>query len=413
MMQGKRLPAVGALFFMVVAFGCLVWSGPLVAQTDTIQEACSPALGQTEAFQPTYQDYADLIAGNNLDDSMLAKWVNPVGWREYAEEMNQTWNRFDQKHLQPMRAWATQELGSPQPMEGTVFYPFSGPDVANILALFPQAKNYLLIGLEPVGSLPILQPGKNEPFYSTLEESLRALLQLNYFITKMMATDLAKREMDGVLPVLLYFLGREKVRVLEVNYWQMQPDGSITEQPVKGGEKLTGAGVPGVKIVFQRSEGEPKQTLYYFRFNLQDNSWRSNPQFVKFLKDHAPFRSFVKAASYLMFNPYFGDIRQFILDRSQVVLQTDEGIPLRYFEPERWERRFYGNYACPIRVFANCFQADMADIYRQGQNANPLPFVIGYTAQPQSSNLLLASRRTIVAEEEAKRNNGDVGEKDL
>ena len=403
MKRGKRWLGGGALCFLIMAGVCLVWCAPLTAQEEKIQEACILAHGQNEEALPTYQDYTNLIAGNTLDAASLAKWVNPEGWFDYVEDMKQTWDRFAQKRLKPMRDWATQELSTAKNVEGSVFYPFSGPDVANILALFPQAKNYLLIALEPVGSLPIFQPGKNGPFYGSLQQSLSELLRLNYFITKMMACDLTKSELDGVLPVLLYFLGRENVKVLEVNHWQMQADGNIMEIPVKGGEKLSGsAGIPGVRIIFQRGEGEPEQTLYYFRFNLEDTSWRSNPQFVKFLKGFAPFQSFVKAASYLMFNPQFGNIRQFILDQSRVVLQTDEGIPLRYFEPERWERRFYGKYSCPIQVFARCFQADMANIYRNGSNAKPLPFVIGYHGLPNSSNLLLASRRPIVAVEEAQ-----------
>jgi hypothetical protein len=404
MKRGKSWLGVIALYVIIMACGPLVWSGQGAAQGDKIHATCnpSPSSGQNTEVQLTYQDYTNLIAGNNMDAAILAKWVNLEGWFEYAEDMNQTWHRFEQKHLKPMRVWATQELGSSQTVEGTVFYPFSGPDVVNMLAFFPKAKNYLLIGLEPVGSLPILQPGENEPFYSGLEQSLGELLRVNYFITQMMASDLVKRELDGVLPVLLYFLGRENVRVLAVNYWQMQPDGTITEKPAKGGEKLTGVGIPGVKILFQRGEGEPEQTLYYFRFNLQDSSWRSNPRFVTFLKGFAPYRSFVKAASYLMFSPQFADIRQFILDQSQLVLQTDEGVPLSYFEPERWDRRFYGKYSCPIPVFAKCFQADLAGFYRHGQHAKPLPFVIGYHARPNSSNLLLASRRTIMAEGAAK-----------
>ena len=223
-------------------------------------------------------------------------------------------------------------LAPAQTVEGTVFYPFSGPDVVNMLAFFPQAKTYLLIALEPVGTLPVFRPGANEPFYSGLEQSLSELLYYNFFFTKRMETNLVKKELDGVLPVLLFFLGRENVQVLDVKYWLMQPDGSITEKPVKGGEKLTGEGIPGVKIVFQRQEGEPEQTLYYFRFNLLNTFWRSHPHFVKFLKGFAPYQTFLKAASYLMFKPKFEDIRQFILDQSQMVLQTDEGIPLRYFD---------------------------------------------------------------------------------
>ena len=228
------------------------------------------------------------------------------------------------------------------------------------------------------------------------------MLYFNFFFTKRMETALVKKELDGVLPVLLFFLGREQVRLVDVKYWLMQPDGSITEKPVKGGEKLTGEGIPGVKIVFQRREGEPEQTLYYFRFNLLNASWQSHPHFVKFLKDFAPFQTFVKAASYLMFKPKFGDVRQFILEQSQLVLQTDEGIPLKYFDPEKWERRFYGKYACPIQLFNNCFQSELAKIYQNGQTAQPLPFGIGYHHRRHSSNLMLASRKAVVAEEVAK-----------
>jgi hypothetical protein len=192
------------------------------------------------------------------------------------------------------------------------------------------------------------------------------------------------------------------VRVLDIKYWLMQPDGSITEKPVKGGEKLTGEGIPGVKIVFQRQAGEPEQTLYYFHFNLLNSFWRSHPHFVKFLQDFAPYQTFLKAASYLMFKPKFEDIRQFILDQSQMVLQTDEGIPLRYFDQQKWDRSFYGKYSCPIQLFANCFQSDMASMYQNGQNAQPLPFGIGYHHRRDSSNLMLASRKVALAEEVAK-----------
>jgi hypothetical protein len=390
---------LAALCLIMFAFA---WGGSVEVPADVTDAAGNPSPAQNAELDLTYQDYANLIAGQKVDSTVLTKSVNPAGWLSYAEDMDQTWNQFEQKHLNPMRMWAAQELGSSQAAEGTVFYPFSGPDVANMLSFFPQAKNYLMIGLEPVGTLPNFQPGKNGPFFDGLKQSLSGLLQLNYFITKMMATDLIKRDLDGVLPVLLYFLGRQDIRVLQVNYWLMQPDGTITEKPTKVGERATGVGIPGVKIVFQRGEGEPEQNLFYFRCNLQEGSWRSNQQFVAFLKGFAPFRTFVKAASYLMFGSEFGSIRQFLLDQSLVVLQTDEGIPVKYFEPDKWHLHFYGKYSCPIPVFAKCFQADLADMYHRGQNTKPLPFVIGYYARPNSSNLLLATRKTIMAQEEAK-----------
>ncbi len=59
---------------------------------------------------------------------------------------------FTRGRLAPMREWASKELGSAT--AATVFYPFSGPDFVNVFALFPHAKTYLLIALEPVGEMP-------------------------------------------------------------------------------------------------------------------------------------------------------------------------------------------------------------------------------------------------------------------
>lgn len=400
----RRRSLVGAISLLVIVFSCFYLLLPvnLASQSDKTSEAGNILPGQNEEVQLTCQDYTKLISGKKVAAEVLAKVVNPAGWQAFAADMDCTWIGFEKKHLRPMRAWAATEIGSSQTVEGTVFYPFSGPDAVNMFAFFPQAKNYLLIALEPVGSLPILKPGKNEGFYNGLELAISELLQFNFFFTKVMEEDLVKQELDGVLPLLLYFMGRENFKVLDVKYWLMPSDGNIIEKPVRGGEKLTGNGIPGVKIVFQRQEGEPEQTLHYFSFNLSNASWRSHPKFIKFLKDFSPYRTFVKAASYLMFKPHFSEIRQFILERSQMVLQTDEGIPLKYFNGENWDCRFYGKYSCPIKLFANCFQPDLAETYRNGQSIAPLPFGIGYHHRRNASNLMIVSRKAVVAQELAK-----------
>jgi hypothetical protein len=94
-----------------------------------------------------------------------------------------------------------------------------------------------------------------------------------------------------------------------------------------------------------------------------------------------------------MYKPYFSAIRQFILDQSQDVLQADSGIPLRHFDPAVWNLRFYGTYAGPIALFRNCYQADMAAMYRRGQDIQPLPFGIDYRHRARTSNLMFASKK--------------------
>ena len=143
MPRGRRLFKGGILFFVIISCCCLFWCRNLAAQADKASEAGNSSPGSNEEVQLTYQDYTNLIAGKKIADSILAKCVSPQGWLEYSEEMDQTWQRFEQRKLKPMRDWATQEIGPSQTVEGAVFYPFSGPDVINMLTFFPQAKNYV------------------------------------------------------------------------------------------------------------------------------------------------------------------------------------------------------------------------------------------------------------------------------
>ena len=47
--------------------------------------------------------------------------------------------------------WRKNAKGLPK---GDVFYPFGGPDIANPVMLFPEARTFTLFGLESIGSVP-------------------------------------------------------------------------------------------------------------------------------------------------------------------------------------------------------------------------------------------------------------------
>jgi len=353
-------------------------------------EGCAvPKNDQADKSTPAYNDYALFIAGLSNPESSLAAYEGQPAWVRHARSSDHNWERFTRGRLAPMREWAAKELGSASTT--TVFYPFSGPDFVNVFTLFPRAKTYLLIALEPVGQIPDFSACKDQNFYACLQRSLYDLLQLDFFITNKMKSSLGKSELKGTLPVLMFFLAREQARVLDVQYWAMQPDGTIAESPALGpGDRP--AGIPGVRIVFTSQGSTEKQTLYYFQFNLGNDSLKRNQHFISFLKGFGPVTSFTKAASYLMYKPHFSGIREFILDQSLYVLQSDSGIPLRYFDPAVWNLRFYGTYAGPISLFSNCYQSDMADMYKT-QDPQPLPFGIGYRHRARTSNLMFASKK--------------------
>jgi hypothetical protein len=354
-------------------------------------EGCAvPKNVPTDKPLPAYNDYALFIAGLSNPESTLAAYEAQPAWVWHAKFFNRNWERFTRGRLEPMRQWAAQELSAAK--SATVFYPFSGPDFVNVYNLFPRAKTYLLIALEPVGELPEFSNRSEPNFFAGLQRSLYDLLQLDFFKTNQMKASISKSELKGTLPVLLFFLAREKARVLDIQYWVMKPDGTIVESPATGPRERS-AGIPGVRIVFTSPGETSPQTLYYFQFDLGNGSLGRNQQFVSFLKSFGPMTSFTKAASYLMFKGHFSAIRQFILDQSLYVLQGDSGIPLKHFDPEDWNLRFYGTYTCPISLFSNCYQADMANRYKRGEDIQPLPFGIDYRHRARTSNLMLATKK--------------------
>jgi hypothetical protein len=347
----------------------------------------------------SYEEYAELIAGIHTPRSTLASFEKSRTWTEFAKSLDQKWKRYDKKQLEPMREWAARELAAPISSGFTVFYPFSGPDFVNPYTLFPNAGTYILMALEPVGEIPDF-PAMGEKdfdaFFADLQRSLHDLLSIDYFISAHMHAAMESKDLKGVLPILLSFMAREKAHILDVDYWFMEPDGTVrqVQEPGKGKPESAGS-VPGVRVLFESagSPGNKPQTLYYFRLNLYNGAFGRNSHFISFLKGFGPFITFMKSASYVMFDPDVSNARQFVFDQSRYILQEDSGIPLKYFDPSVWALQFYGTYREPISLFQHDYQADLAKIHENSRDIKPLPFGIGYHFQAGTANLLLATRK--------------------
>lgn len=336
-------------------------------------------------------DYARFLAGLPNLGGPLAAWENRPAWIKYAASCKRSWENFAKTQLGPMRQWAAQELAAAQTT--AVFYPFSGPDFLNVYTLFPQARTYVLVALEPVGALPDFAALDLGNFLARMENSLCQYLYTDYFVTAKMHAQISKTELAGVLPVLLFFLAREQARVLEAQPLVLKADGTLEERPAKASNSNPGPGIPGVRLVFAGPGAAEHQTLYYFQVNLQDHSLKKNPQFPAFLKSLGPLTTFTKSASYLLASPFSSAIRQLILEQSRYVLQDDSGIPLQNFPAATWNLKFYGTYKSPIALFKNRYQEDLAEEYNKGKDVYPLPFGIGYHFRAGTSNLLFAAKR--------------------
>jgi hypothetical protein len=113
---------------------------------------------------------------------------------------------------------------------------------------------------------------------------------------------------------------------------------------------------------------------------------------LKFCQHLGTGASLLKSPSYLLFENGFATIRNFILDHSHIIVQDDSGIPLDYFEPNKWSLRLFGVYLGPIDVFKQHYQVRLRELFEQG-NPPPLEFGFGYRWNYKEANLIVATRK--------------------
>jgi len=289
-------------------------------------------------------------------------------------------------------AWQAAHLAPEARGCDTLLYPFSGPDILNALALFPDCSRYVLFGLEHVGALPASEALAADRVARLIDETRQALgdlLTRNYAITRHMMKDMQARELHGNLPMLAVFLVRLDARLVNVRLLSIDENGAT--QPA-GAVDTRRVNAPAVEITFERP-GHHTQTLVYFRAQAQDAALHQKPGVMKYLSRQAPFATFLKSASYLLHGNQFTQVRGLLLEESRLILQDDSGIPLRYLKAPDWTVALFGKYQKPVKDFNYGYQPDLALAYSR-QQAEPLTFSFGYHWEEGGASVVLATRRT-------------------
>ncbi|ACK66573.1 conserved hypothetical protein [Rippkaea orientalis PCC 8801] len=327
---------------------------------------------------------AKTIAGMKIDDnSKLAELQKTQAWNNYRNSLENSWSKLETQQLSKVRQWSGKELPSINDNSSTVFYPFSGPDFLYAYSLFPKAQEYVLVALEPVGKLPDFETLSTNQQIQKLQESqnaLYAILKFSFFRTNDMKVDMTKQ---GVLPVLFLFLARTNNQILDLQYVGINSQANI--------QKFANSMIPGVKINFLPQGESTPRTLYYFSTDLSDAGLKKTPQFSQFVKQLETPVTYLKASSYLMHYGTFSNIRELILSKTTSLVQDDSGIALKYFNPEQWDLKFFGNYTPPRAPFnQEEYQPNLMQVYRSNKNISKIDFGIGYNFGPNESNLMIA-----------------------
>jgi len=294
------------------------------------------------------------------DLATRARWVaglpsstaTTAAWQSYASAEDERWQRTREARLVPMQAFGARELLPLLGRDAVVFYPFGGPDALHALALFGAARRFLLVGLEPVGSLP-----GDAAALARLGASMASVHRLSFFRTQEMASDFK----DGVVGALVATVVRMHGTVSSVR---------ITE---------TTATI----------EWDGRR-LDYVQADLSNPGLKQKPRLLARLEELGPHVALVKAAMYLLAEARFSTMRNLLLANASLIVQDDTGVPFRAFDPS-WTTRLFGRYEPPRAPFADRVQPDLVLAYAR-RVPPPLGFGFGYAVEAKRSNLLVASK---------------------
>jgi hypothetical protein len=337
--------------------------------------------------QPPPNDTARFLAGMPLPkNSPLASLANDPAWQEHAANFEKAFAKLNLRQLQKLHAWEDQYFPEARQTVPVVFYMFSGPDFLYVDQFYPKASVYVLCGKESMGPPPDpLRVANMGAALHNLQEAMYSSLRFSFFITKDMKVDLQSQEFNGTLPILYVFLARADKTIGDVTYGSLTEGGSFQQtRPGNGG-------APGVRIDYVDNRSGQQQTLYYFTTDISDGGIASSPGFLRFCDHFGVGCSFLKSSSYLMFEDGFNRVRNFILDHSGTIAQDDAGIPLAFFNRDKWNIRVFGNYIGPIEIFKQHYQPKLMELYQQ-TSPPPLEFNFGYRWNYKESNLIIATR---------------------
>ena len=312
-----------------------------------------------------------------------ATWTKAPEWTSYVDWIDGRWSYIQRVRLNAMHAWAEGSLSSVD--SKTVFYPFSGPDFLYANTFFPDSHYMVMAGLEPVGTLPDLgklqQEGQLGPYLADVKNSLFTILAASFFKTKDMKGDFNNALVDGLLPDIAFFLARQGYGIDSLQYVTLRGDGT-----------LRAGGSSGVQIGYYKGDRDDIHYLLYLQTDL-GNDGVAHSGFTELMHRLGPGVTYLKAASYLLYDDYFSRIRDAILDNSTAVVEDDSGIPLHYFKPAQWDIYAYGNYTGPIPLFKDKNQPDLAAFYAANPHP-PLSFGSGYKFVAEKSSLLVAKKKS-------------------
>ncbi|MFZ9760568.1 MAG: hypothetical protein ACO3DH_03840 [Candidatus Kapaibacteriota bacterium] len=350
----------------------------------------------------TIDESSRFIAGLPLASNRLRGIASYGFYGVHTKRLQELFRRVKTKRLKPMSDFSQSELSTDKVGDGTLFYPFSGPDALHAVTLFPNYKKYVFIAFEPPGSFKKFSSRDTTgvpDYLQSVQININEVTNYSYFITDKMRKFITADKVDGALPLIGLFLVHTDHTLIGHGKRYLHADGTINTQS-RDTSKVPVQEVHD--IYFTKNGSTYIQRLTYIYANLGNAAYAGKIGFTNniplrnFLNSMKGFNTYVKSASYLMHNAGFSEIRNFLLSNANTVFQDDTGIPFENYDQRNWDFVFYGRYARPINLFAKRYSPALDSAYSNPEfTKRPLPFMSGYLLRRgDAQNIYKAIRKS-------------------
>lgn len=338
-----------------------------------------------------YDEVARFLAGLPLPaESRLRPFLSLPAVTSHYSEARALADKWESYRLSQIRKWSRSEIQPRIARPPVLKYLFGGPDFVHATTLFPEVPEYVLAGMEPLGSVPdffAMNAAELGEYLSHVSYTLRSVSERSFFITKEMSEDFGKKGVDGVFPILLYFAALTGHQVLDADHVKIGANG----KPERCEPEVANA----IWLRFRPLKPSPQapaaQNLYYVFGDLSNAGFKPDRPFHNFLKARPGGIGYLKAASYLMHTERFSNVRNFLVGECDYILQDESGIPAEFLALY-FNVTYYGNYVGPIDMFGEYDQPWLHRIYQSGV-AKPLPFGTGYRMRDDHSIQMFGIRK--------------------
>ncbi|MBN2194474.1 MAG: hypothetical protein JW751_16775 [Polyangiaceae bacterium] len=307
----------------------------------------------------------------------------------------------------------------PHDLPPAVVYPFGGGDLLWALIVFPDALEYTTISLEYAGDPRRFAKSSKQDLakgFKLIEEAMGTQLRGGWNWTR----NMEETQRAGVPDQLVYALGAMVIHgyePLSLRFFAFRRDGTLDYLDVSEIEALADRrpealrqwGAPdyskafsNAEIRFRKRDGGPVKVFRHVAANLSDNfitrdreHLTKDPSLIAHLESKGPVCALTRAASHLLWEPYFSVIRDYLAQNLVWMPSDSTGLPPPSATAAGLVQETYG-------VFSGAYEpsdqgshpqynADFVALFAN-HPPRPLEFLFGYPDQDKKPHLIITRR---------------------